>query len=154
MRIRSELKGYLAAVAASSAVFIGWMYGVEMDGATRQEIGLASVLGFALLEWPVIAIGIFLLMYFPWRIALRIGERTGLAGPVFFPAVGACAAFVFFCAIAAILPRGAAAEQRSVLQAFGDAAGAHGLALLASGFVGGFAYWRVSRTGDRPGMKS
>ena len=154
MRIGSELKGYLAATAASSAVFIGWMYAVEMDGATRQEIGLANVLGFALLEWPVIAVGIFLLMYFPWRMALRIGERTGLAGPVFFPAVGAFTAFVFFCAIAAILPRSAAAEHRSVLQAFGDAAGAHGLALLAAGFVGGLVYWRGSRTGYPPGMKS
>jgi hypothetical protein len=142
----SRVVGYLVAVTASSAVFIGWMIHDEMTGPVGNEAGFISIFDLALSGAPVIVVAIGFLMLLPWGLVVYLSGRLHLAGPVYFGMSSAVAAFLVLSLLAGSL-RGHG--HPSLLDRIELAAGTSGIAVFVSGFIGGLVYWLLSEGSRR-----
>ena len=96
--------GYMATVAASSAVFIIWMTCLELAGPYGHDAGIRSTIKGAYDVSPYFIFLIALQTLLPWILVTWIFSRLRWGGPVSFGISLAITVFLAFCTLAGVLP--------------------------------------------------
>ena len=142
----NRLVGYLASVVSASLFYVVWV--VVSFGPNRSSGGDVTVLfkiGFALFFWLFSGMAAaFVLMAFPWYMAVRWQDRLQRFGPMYFPLIGAVTTLVIGCVTSSLSPKPLFVEDQTLIEGFMIAVQRQGICLLLTGLVFGLTFWLVS----------
>ena len=142
----NRLVGYLASVVSASLFYVIWF--VVSDMAPDKHVSLIFNVGLAFFFWLFEGMAAaFVLMAFPWYLAVRWQDRLQRFGLMYFPVIGAATLLVLGCATASLSPKPLFIEDQTFVEGFMVAVQRQGICLLLTGFVFGLTFWLVS---ERP----
>jgi len=154
-----RLKGYSAAVAASSCVFTGavflLMIGSSFYAETHSAPGMYADSSIVFELTPVVLVGTILAtavwMFVPWILVLGISCQMRWSGPRFFMASGSGCGLLVGCIASFLMPKALFIEDQTFLQALIIFAERLGPMVFVSGLVGGWTYWSVAERSSAVG---
>ena len=139
----NRLVGYLASVTSASLFYVGW-FAVQ----NRTPDGRVTVLfniGFAFFFWLFGGMGAaFVLMAFPWYLAVVWHARLQRFGLMYFSLIGAAITIALGCGTSSLFPKPLFVEDQTFLEGFIIAFQRQGVCLLLTGLVFGLTFWFVS----------
>jgi hypothetical protein len=140
----NRLIGYLASAVSASLFYVLWI--VVSSGPNRTPDGDVTVLiGIAFFFWLFGGMAAaFVLMAFPWYLAVRWHDRLQRFGLMYFSLIGAATLLVIGCATSSLSPKPLFVEDQTFLEGFMIAVQRQGICLLLTGFVFGLTFWLVS----------
>jgi hypothetical protein len=141
MGTANRLVGYLASIASASLFYLVWFV-VRMpdsDVSIRFKIGLAFF--FWLFEGMFAA---FVLMAFPWYLAVLWRDRVHRFGLIYFLLLGAATTLVVACGTSSLSPKPLFVEDQTFREGFIIAVQRQGVGFLLTGLVFGLTFWLVS----------
>jgi hypothetical protein len=147
----NRLVGYLASVVSASLFYVVWV--VVSFGPNRPpgDVTVLFKIGFALFFWLLSGMAAtFVLMAFPWYLAVRWQDRLRRFGPMYFPLIGAVTTLVTGCATSSLSPKPLFVEDQTFIEGFMIAFQRQGICLLLTGLVFGLTFWLVSDRLRRP----
>jgi len=146
----NRLVGYLASVTSASLFYVGW-FAVQ----NRTPDGRVTVLfniGFAFFFWLFGGMGAaFVLMAFPWYLAVVWHARLQRFGLMYFSLIGAAITIALGCGTSSLFPKPLFVDDQTFLEGFIIAFQRQGVCLLLTGFVFGLTFWLVSERLRYPG---
>ncbi len=137
----NRLVGYLASVASASLFYGVWL--VISDWTPDSDV-LFNI-GVVFFFWLFGGMGAaFVLMAFPWYLAVVWHDRQQRFGLMYFSLVGASTTIVIGCGTSSLSPKPLFIEDQTFLEGFVVAVQQQGICLLLTGFVFGLTFWLVS----------
>jgi hypothetical protein len=150
----NRLVGYLASVTCASLFYMLWFLFVvqNITPTPNGSVALHFKIGFALFFWLFGGMGAaFVLMAFPWYLAVVCHERLRRFGLIYFSLVGAAITIAIGCGTSSLAPKPLFIEDQTFLEGFMIAVQRQGVCLLLTGFVFGLTFWLVSERLRQPG---
>lgn len=146
----NRLVGYLASVTSASLFYMVWLV-VQNRTPGGRETFLFNI-GFAFFFWLVGGMGAaFVLIAFPWYLAVVWHDRLQRFGLMYFSLIGAAITIAMGCGTSALFPKPLFVEDQTFLAGFMITAQRQGICLLLTGFVFGLTFWLVSERLRYPG---
>jgi hypothetical protein len=137
----NRLVGYLASVTTASLFYVVW---IAVQNRTPGVPVLFNI-GFAFFFWLVGGMGAaFVLMAFPWYLAVFWHDRLQRFGLMYFSLIGAAITIVIASGSSSLSPKPLFVEDQTFLQGFMVAVQRQGVCLLLTGLVFGLTFWLVS----------
>jgi hypothetical protein len=142
----NRLVGYLGSVVSASLFYMVWIVvSSEPNRTPDGDVTLLFKIGIALFFWLFGGMGAaFVLIAFPWYLAVRWHDRLQRFGLMYFCLIGAATTLVVGCATSSLSPKPLFMEDQTFFEGFMIAVQRQGICLLLTGFVFGLTFWLVS----------
>jgi hypothetical protein len=139
----NRVVGYLASVISASLFYVVWF--VVQNRTPDKHVTALFDIGLAIFFWLFEGMGAaFLLMVFPWYLAVIGHDRVQRFGLMYYPLMGAATTLVIGCGTSSLAPKPLFIEDQTFLEGFKIAVQRQGICLLLTGFVFGLTFWLVS----------
>jgi hypothetical protein len=139
----NRLVGYLASVTSATLFYVVWL--VAQNTTPSSHVTVLFSIGFAFFFWLFGGMGAaFVLMAFPWYLAVAWQGRLQRFRLMYFPLVGAGTTMVIGCCTSSLSPKPLFIEDQTFVEGFTIAVQRQGICLLLTGFVFGLTFWLIS----------
>ena len=142
----NRMVGYLASVTSASLFYVVWfVVSFEQNRTPDGHVTVLFKIGLALFFWFFEGMcAAFVLMAFPWYLAVVWHDRVQRFGLVYFSMIGAAITIAVGCGTSSLSPKPLFIEDQTFLEGFTIAVQRQGICLLLTGFVFGLTFWLVS----------
>jgi hypothetical protein len=142
----NRLVGYLASVTSASLFYVIWfVVSFEQNRTPDGHVTVLFKIGIAFFFWLFGGMGAaFVLMAFPWCLAVVWHDRLQRFGLMYFSLIGAATTIVIGCGTSSLSPKPLFIEDQTFLEGFTIAVQRQGICLRLTGIVFGLTFWLVS----------
>ena len=142
----NRMVGYLASVTSASLFYVAWfVFSFEQNRTPDGHVTVLFKIGLALFFWFFEGMcAAFVLMVFPWYLAVVWHDRGQRFGLMYFSLIGAAITIAVGCGTSSLSPKPLFIEDQTFLEGFMIAVQRQGICLLLTGFVFGLTFWLVS----------
>ena len=142
----NRMVGYLASVTSASLFYVVWfVVSFEQNRTPDGHVTVLFKIGLALFFWFFEGMcAAFVLMAFPWYLAVVWHDRVQRFGLMYFSLIGAAITIAVGCGTSSLSPKPLFIEDQTFLEGFMIAVQRQGICLLLTGFVFGLTFWLVS----------
>jgi hypothetical protein len=139
----NRMVGYLASFSSASLFYLVWF--AVQNRTSDSHVTVLFQIGIAFFFWLFGGMAAaFVLMAFPWYLAVVWHGRLQRSGLMCFSLIGAATTTAIGCATSSLAPKPLFVEDQTFLEGFMIAIQRQGVCLMFTGLVFGLTFWFVS----------